>query len=145
MIANMASGTHFTNNFSITIQIRWKNYSALIQLLVIISQQNLAHTTTAQLSCHVPNFVAITYQYLDESKMKFPSHLNCDGKIVSEMGPSFTNWSGWLQQQSDVSNQNYATSVDHDADLSWKHLIYFNMKMLLTLDIVINAPLYMVG
>ena len=53
-------GTHFTNNFSITSQIRWKIYSALIQLLVIISQQNLAHATTAQLSCHVPNFVAIT-------------------------------------------------------------------------------------
>ena len=54
------AGTHFTNNFSITIQIRWKIYSALIQLLVIISQQNLAHATKAQLSCHVPNFVAIT-------------------------------------------------------------------------------------
>ena len=53
-------GTHFTNNFSITIQIQWKIYSARIQLLVIISQQNLAHATTAQLSCHVPNFVAIT-------------------------------------------------------------------------------------
>ena len=24
--------------------------------------------------------------------MKFPSHLNCDGKIVSEMGPCFVPW-----------------------------------------------------
>ena len=55
-----ASGTHFTNDFSITIQIRWKFHLALIQVLVIISQQNLAHATTAQLSCHVPNIVAIT-------------------------------------------------------------------------------------
>ena len=54
------SGTHFTNDFSITIQIRWKFHLALIQLLVIISRQNLAHATTAQLSCHVPNIVAIT-------------------------------------------------------------------------------------
>ena len=54
------SGTHFTNDFSITIQIWWKFHLALIQLLVIISQQNLAHATTAQLSCHVPNIVAIT-------------------------------------------------------------------------------------
>ena len=53
-------GTHFTNDFSITIQIRWKFHLALIQLLVIISRQNLAHATTAQLSCHVPNIVAIT-------------------------------------------------------------------------------------
>ena len=29
-----------------TIQIRWKIYLALIQLLVIISQQNLAHATS---------------------------------------------------------------------------------------------------
>ena len=39
---------------------RWKFHLALIQLLMIISQQNLAHATTAQLSCHVPNIVAIT-------------------------------------------------------------------------------------
>ena len=56
----LKSGTHFTNNFSITIQIRWKFHLALITLLVIISQRNLAHATTAQLSCHVPNIVAIT-------------------------------------------------------------------------------------
>ena len=54
------SGAHFTNDFSITIQIRWKFHLALIQVLMTISQQNLAHATTAQLSCHVPNFVAIT-------------------------------------------------------------------------------------
>ena len=57
----MDSGTHFTNDFSITIQIRWKFHLALIQLLMIISRQNLAHATTAQLSCHVPNIVAITF------------------------------------------------------------------------------------
>ena len=48
-ICNCSSGTHFTNDFSITIQIRWKFHLALIQLLVIISRQNLAHATTAQL------------------------------------------------------------------------------------------------
>ena len=53
-------GTHFTNDSSITIQIRWKINLALIQLQLIISQQNLVHATTAKLSCHVPNFVAIT-------------------------------------------------------------------------------------
>ena len=48
-------GTHFTNDFFITIQMWWKFHLALIQLLMIISQQHLAHATTAQLSCHVPN------------------------------------------------------------------------------------------
>ena len=57
---HIAPGTHFTNDFSITIQIRRKFHLDLIQLLMIRSQQNLAHATTAQLSCHVPNLVAIT-------------------------------------------------------------------------------------
>ena len=57
---HLCSGTHFTNDFSITIQMWWKFHLALIQLLMIISQQHLAHATTAQLSCHVPNIVAIT-------------------------------------------------------------------------------------
>ena len=58
---SIRSGTHFTNDFSITIQIRWKFHLALIQLLMIKSRKNLAHATTAQLSCHVPNIVAITF------------------------------------------------------------------------------------
>ena len=44
----------------ITIQIPWEFYLAVIQLLVIISQHNYAHATTAQLSCYVQNFVEIT-------------------------------------------------------------------------------------
>ena len=56
------AGAHFTDDFSITIQIRWKFQLAVIQLLVIISQQkqNFAHATTGQLSGHVQNFLAIT-------------------------------------------------------------------------------------
>ena len=60
LVNSRGAGAHFTNDFSITIQIRWKFHLAVIQLLVIISRQNLAHATTAQLSCHVPNIVAIT-------------------------------------------------------------------------------------
>ena len=55
-----SSGTHFTNDFSITIQMWWKFHFALIQILIHGSLQNLAHGTTAGLSCHVPNIVAIT-------------------------------------------------------------------------------------
>ena len=52
-------GAHFTNNFSITIQMWWKFHFALIQILKKWSLQYLAHGTTAGLSWHVPNFVAI--------------------------------------------------------------------------------------
>ena len=41
------------------IQIRWKLRLAINLLLAIRSQQIFAHATTAQLSCHVQNFVAI--------------------------------------------------------------------------------------
>ena len=47
LILPWEAGTHVTNEFSITIQIRWKIYLDLIQSLVIISQQNLAHATSA--------------------------------------------------------------------------------------------------
>ena len=53
------TGAHFTNNLSITIQMWWKFHFALIQVLIKWSLQNLAHGTTAGLSWHVPNFVAI--------------------------------------------------------------------------------------
>ena len=53
-------GARFTNDFLPAIQIRWKLRLAVILLLAIRSQQIFAHATTAQLSCHVQNFVAIT-------------------------------------------------------------------------------------
>ena len=55
----VSTGAHFTNNFSITIQMWWKFHFALIQVLIQWSLQNLAHGTTAGLSWHVPNFVAM--------------------------------------------------------------------------------------
>ena len=42
------------------IQIRWKLRLAITPLLAIKSQQIFAHATTAQLPCHVQNFVVIT-------------------------------------------------------------------------------------
>ena len=55
----ITTGAHFTNNFSITIQMWWKFNFALIQILKKWSLQYLAHDTTAGLSWHVTNFVAI--------------------------------------------------------------------------------------
>ena len=54
------AGARFTNNFLPAIQIRWKFRLAVIPLLAIRLQQIFAHATTAQLSGHVQNFVAIT-------------------------------------------------------------------------------------
>ena len=53
-------GARFTNDFLPAIQIWWKLRLAVIPLLAIRSQQIVAHATTAQLSWHVQNFVAIT-------------------------------------------------------------------------------------
>ena len=87
------SGTHFTNDFSITIQMWWKFHLALIQLLMITSQQNLAHATTAQLSCHVPNIVAITLLVFGWEQNEISITFELWWKIVSEMGP----WSVMIQ------------------------------------------------
>ena len=59
LLSPTGAGAHFTNNFSITIQMWWKFHFALIQILTKWSLQYLAHDTTAELSWHVPNFVAI--------------------------------------------------------------------------------------
>ena len=53
-------GARFTNGFLSAIQIRWKRRLAVIPLRAIRSRQFFAHATTAQLSCHKQNFVAIT-------------------------------------------------------------------------------------
>ena len=47
-------GAHFANDL-----VRWEICLVVIQSLAIRLQQNFAHATTAQLSCHVQNFVAI--------------------------------------------------------------------------------------
>ena len=48
------------SNYSLpAVQIRWEVRLIVVPLLAIRSQQIFAHATTAQLSCHVQNFVAI--------------------------------------------------------------------------------------
>ena len=64
---------NFTNDYSILIQIWWKiNFSVTPLQGTIISLQNFAHGMTAQLWCHVQNFIVITTKNLDDSIMKFP-------------------------------------------------------------------------
>ena len=73
-----SSRAHFTNNFSITIKMWWEFHFALTQILIQLSLQNFAHSTTAQ---HRQNFVATW------------SHLNCDGKTVYHTRPIVSR--GW--------------------------------------------------
>ena len=54
------SGDNPTNAISRTIQIQRKINFAVIPVRAIKSQHNFAHDTTAQLSCHVQNFVVIS-------------------------------------------------------------------------------------
>ena len=53
------TGPRFTNGFSIAIQIRWKFRFTLTSILIQWLLQNFVHGTTAVLSWHVQNFVAI--------------------------------------------------------------------------------------
>ena len=48
-------------DFLLVFQIQWKLNFAAIQLFAVRSQENyFAHAMTAQLSCHVQNYVVIT-------------------------------------------------------------------------------------
>ena len=86
-LAISLSGPHFTNCFSIAIQIRWKfRCTLIISILIQWLQQNFAHGTTAVLSWHVQNFVAIWWPVTELQQGKV--YFNCGQKIVSETGPS---------------------------------------------------------
>ena len=83
---DLGSGAHFTNIFSITIQMWSKFHFTLVQNLTRWSLQNFAHGTTAVLSWHVKILWQSCEQWLNYSKAKFPSNLNCEQNSVSEMG-----------------------------------------------------------
>ena len=70
------TGAHFTNSFSIAIQIRWKFRLAPISIVITKwSLQNFTHDTTAMLLWHVQIFGAslwpVTKLHLDEISIKF--------------------------------------------------------------------------
>ena len=78
---------HFTNNFSTVIQIRWKIGFSVTPLLGIISLQNFAHATTATMSCHEQNFIAITLPQLGWLQKEIPIKFELQWKNCSWMGP----------------------------------------------------------
>ena len=76
------------NDFPIIIQIRWKFHLTVIQLLVTILQQNVAHTTTVQVSCYEQNFVAIILLQFGWEQNENSITFELWWKIVSERGHS---------------------------------------------------------
>ena len=82
---NFWPGAHFTNDFSIVIQMRWKFHSSLIQVVSMWSLSHFAHGTTAVLSLHVQNFVAIRHTTME---LRWPIFY----RIWITMEKSFVKW-----------------------------------------------------
>ena len=55
----LSSGAHSTDDIWITIQNLWKIRIVVISLVTVRTLQIFAHSMTAQLSCHMQNFVEI--------------------------------------------------------------------------------------
>ena len=56
---NLRKGAHFTNVFSLVIQIRRKLSFVVVQCIAITPLQIFANTTTTEMSGHVLNVVVI--------------------------------------------------------------------------------------
>ena len=59
------SGAHFTDDFSIVIQFRWKCPSVLLQVVVKWLLWYLAHDATTMMSWPAKNFVSILYPIVE--------------------------------------------------------------------------------
>ena len=77
VVDSIKAGVRFTNGCLPAIQIRWKLRLAITPLLAIRSQQTFVHATTAQLLCHVQNFVATTVLESRWEWNEISSNLNC--------------------------------------------------------------------
>ena len=73
--------------FFTTIKIQWKNIIDAIWLLANRSLQFFAYAKSAQLSCHMQNWVVITSSEFGWGKMKFPLNFNCNVKLLVEWTP----------------------------------------------------------
>ena len=71
--------------FLLAFEIRSGFRHNVIQLLAIRSPQMLAHATTAQLSCHVQSFVAITFSELRKEQKEISIAFELRWENFSEM------------------------------------------------------------
>ena len=58
-----------------------------MQVVIKWPLRNFAYGTTAVLSWHVQNFMAIECTTMRDTKTNVPSILNYDGKVIRVMGP----------------------------------------------------------
>ena len=72
---------HFTEDFSVIIQIMWKINSAVILILTKWSLQKFAHDTTTVLSCHVQTFVAIRWSVMELQQNRYSIKFELRWKI----------------------------------------------------------------
>ena len=115
-------GPHFTNGFSIAIQIRWNLRFTLISILMQWSLQNLVHGTTAVLSWHVQNSVAISWPLTELQQGDVSIKFELRTKMVSETGPSFQRN---LKTHMSV-NQNYAIVRHHTSKQLLQSMVSFS-------------------
>ena len=90
--------THFTNNFSIKIQIKilisvssHPNSSIRITTKFCTWHDSYSVVACAAICCDI-----MTRQWIIYSKMKFPLNLNCEWKITCEIGPWHKSSWKWL-------------------------------------------------
>ena len=104
-------GACFTNDFLFAIQIWWQLCLAVIPLLAIRLQQIFVHATTAVLSCHVHNFVAIAVLELKWEWNKISIEFEKNG---SEMGPwPYTHLAvRWLTTKSQEISKQQAIGLE---------------------------------
>ena len=122
------TGTHVTNNFSLWIQIDDEFILDVILLLVIVLLQIFAHATTARLSWHVQNFVAIMPSELEliihvllSMLVKLICVINCRG-CWWHFHPS--HWPNALLTHL-LPNEHINNSTYHQASVNLKRTEYF--------------------
>ena len=87
-------GAHFHEQFFLVYSNsmeNWFNCNSIVRYHIATK----FCTSHAHLPCHVQNILMITVLHLDESRMKVPSNLNCDGKNFRERPPDLdinTRW-----------------------------------------------------
>ena len=74
------SWAHFTNDSRLLTQISWEIHTDVHPQPAINLLQIFAYATTAQLSYHAQNFVAIIALECGWEQKEFPSNFNCYGK-----------------------------------------------------------------
>ena len=82
------------------------------------------------------------HHYLDERRMKFPSNLNYNGKLVGEMGPRTTIYcTVYREHMTYISQGESCENLGH-LNLYRGILLYYHMIVIYAIPIIITVTLY---